>query len=155
MDVKPGVEYTREEVAQLRDQPELANLLLKGYVATLTIGGNFMFVPWNKAAGGGYSGEGTGSVGSRNGSDYGKEQQAVFLKETLPPIVRRTPQQRLESLLSKVGEDLKLLIYDQDGNPATGEQIRRVAADALQVAETEFKKSEDKRVTKTDGSWQA
>lgn len=158
MNIQPGVEYTREQVAQMREDPELAKVLLRGYVFTLTIGGNFMLIPWNQAAGGGHSGKGTGYMEDTTAggqSSYGRPVQAAFDKSELPPIVKRTPQQRLDSLMSKVGDDLALYIAGKEGKIPSGEDTAQVARAALQVADDEFEAKERKLITRTTGSQHA
>ncbi len=152
-EIRPGVEYTREEVAAFRDSPELANALLRGFVFTLTIGGNFMLIPWNQAAGGGYGGPGKqGFIDTQSGgSSYGRPETHTFDKHDLPPVTKRTPQERVESLLSKVGDDLRFYLSGQAGREVSGEETRRVAAGALQEADDAFEETESKRVTRTTG----
>ena len=151
--IRPGVEYTREEVAQFRDSPELANALLRGYVFTLTIGGNFMLIPWNQAAGGGYQGKGTGWIDTQEGgSSYGRPKEHTFDKHELPAIRKRSPQERVDSVLSKAGADLRAYLSGQAGREVTGEETRAVAADHLQEADDKFNAAEAKRVVRTTGS---
>jgi hypothetical protein len=138
--IQPNVEYTREQIADMRDTPELAKLVLRGYVLTITIGGNFMFVPWNQAAGGGYSGKGTGWIDTQaQGSSYGVPKETLFPEDELPPIRKRTPQERVHSLMDKVGEDLKEYLSGQAGKDISGTETQEVAAAALQEAEDKQK----------------
>lgn len=151
--IRPGVEYTREDVAKFRESPELANVLLRGYVFTLTIGGNFMLVPWNQAAGGGYTGKGDGYFDpNAGGTSYGRHETLTFDKQDLSPIVKRTPQERVDSLLSKVGEDLRFLLSGEAGSQVSGEETKRVAQRALQTADDTFEEAESRRVARTSGS---
>jgi len=153
MNIRPNVEYTREEVAAFRDSPELAGLLLTGYVFTLTIGGNFMLVPWNQAAGGGHTGGPTGFIDTQEGGSlYGRPVTHEFDKRDLPSAAKRTPQQRLESLLSKVGDDLRFYLSGQSGREVTGEETRKVAAGSLQEADDAFEQTEAKRIVRTTGN---
>lgn len=136
----------------MRDTPELANLLLRGYVFTITLDGSFMLIPYNQAAGGGYRGKGYGQFDPHSGgSSYGAPTSATFDKRELPPIIKRTPQQRVNSLMSKVGDDLKFYLSGQAGRELSGEETREVAAQALQDADTEYEKAESKRFTRTSG----
>jgi hypothetical protein len=143
--IRPGVEYTREEVAAFRNSSELADVLLRGYVFTLTVGGNFMLVPWNQASGGGYGGD--------SSTSFGVEKTQSFDTRELPPIVRRTPQERLNSLMDKVGEDLRFILSGQAGHEVTGEEARTVARQHLQEADDEFEQKQEKLITREDGSW--
>jgi hypothetical protein len=155
MKIRPGVEYTREEVAAFRDDPDLADVLLRGYVFTLTIGGNFMMIPWNQAAGGGYTGGGPGPVRDTTDggkSTYGAPAVGVFDKNDLPSIVRRTPQQRMESLMSKVGDDLRLYLSGQAGHEISGEATRSVTQQTLQLADDKFEEAESGRFARTTGN---
>lgn len=151
--IVPGVEYTKAEVAAFRDSPELAGLLFKGYVFTLTIGGNFKLIPYSQAAGGGYSGSGTGPVkmGAQQ-STYGLPTVGTFDKRELTPIVRRTPQQRVDSLMKKAGEDLRLYLSTKSGHEVSGEDAKKVAIDSMTQADKSFEAEEDKKVTRTTGS---
>lgn len=151
--IQPGVEYTKEEVARFRESPELANVLLRGYVFTLTIGGNFMLIPWHQAADGGHSGGKTGwTDGQGGGTSYGRPETHAFDKHELPPIVRRTPQQRVDSLLEKAGSDLRHLLTGEAGHEVSGEETRRVAQGALHGADSAFEQAESKRIVRTTGN---
>ena len=128
--IRPGVEYTRAQIAEMRESPEVTALILRGYVLTLTLGGNFKFIPANQAAGGGYYGDKT---------SYGTPTQGMFDTSLLPPIVKRTPQERMDSLMKKAGEDLRFYLSGQAGREISGEETREVAAGALQEAENKAK----------------
>lgn len=153
MKIRPNVAYTRDDVAAFRDDPELAGILLKGYVFTLTIGGDFMLVPWNEAAGGGYTGKPDGEFDPHSGgSTYGAPKEAIFDKTELPPIVKRTPQQRVDSLMKKVGEDLRFYLSGAAGRELTGDETQEVVAKSLQTADDAFDEAESKRFARTTGS---
>lgn len=155
MKIKPGVEYTREEIKQFRDDPDLANVLLKGYVFTITLGGNFMLIPWNQAAGGGYSGKGGGLIEDTTAggkSSYGAPVEAIFDKTQLPPIVKRTPQQRMASLMDKVGDDLRHYLSGQAGKIVDGETTQRAAEDMMQAVDDQFEEAESKKIVRTTGN---
>lgn len=150
-DIIPNRWYTLDEVAKFRDNPAMADIVMKGYVLQQDIQtGSVRFVHHTKAA------MDSGTTKSLQGKMdhiradenlWGVAKETMFDKTELPPIVRRTPQQRLDSLMSKVGEDLKYLLNDPDG-----EAVTQMARDALEQAEVDFKKSEDKRITRTEGS---
>lgn len=137
--IRPGVEYTREQIAEMRKSPEVTNLILRGYVLTLTLGGNFKFIPANQAAGGGYYEDKT---------SYGTPVQGAFDKSQLPKIVKRTPQQRVASLMEKVGEDLRFYLSGQAGRELSGEETREVASKSLQEAENRHEHKLYKQITR-------
>lgn len=143
MSIRKGVWYSHAEVAKFRDDPSLAGLVMEGYVLQQDpVAGRVRFVHWSKA----------GMDMGEQGNTYGQAVEGVFDKRELPAIVKRTPQQRLESLLSKVGDDLHFLLSGEEGHEVSGEQVRLAAQDALQTAETEFEKSEYKRFVRTTGN---
>jgi hypothetical protein len=128
-------------------------VLFQGYVFTLTLGGNFMLVPWHAAAGGGYTGKDSGFIDTTaGGSEFGRPTEGVFDKTELPAIVKRTPQQRVESLMSKVGDDLRLYASGQSDRIVSGEETRQIAQAALQEADDSFERSESKQIVRTTGS---
>jgi hypothetical protein len=149
----PGKEYTKAEIAAFRDSPELAGLLFQGYVLALTLGGNFQLIPYHQAAGGGHSGTGTGSVkmGSQQ-STYGLPKVGTFDKRELPPIVKRTPQQRVDSLMKRAGEDLKLYLAGKQVKEVAGEDTKQKVVESLTQAEKDFEIEESKKIVRTTGS---
>lgn len=80
----------------------------------------------------------------------------------LEPIRKRTPQQRVDSLISRFGEDLKagrVMTQDQlqditanawkRGQPVSGEAVRTVATALLETAERRQEAKQDKQVVRT------
>jgi hypothetical protein len=141
--VRPGVWYTKQDIAAFRDSPELADLTFKGYVLQQDpMSGRMRFVHWSKS----------GMDQGTRGNTYGTEKVGVFDKrEHLPPIQKRTPQQRMESLMSKVGDDLRFYLSGEAGREVSGEETRKVAAQHLQAADEKFEREESKKVVRTTG----
>jgi hypothetical protein len=151
MNVIPGKEYTRDEIAQLRDHPDTLGLVLQGYVLVVTEDLKFSFVHQSKAAGGGYKGTGTGEV-TKFGGGYGKPTNFEFDKQQLPDIVKRTPQQRMDSLMKNAGEDLRAYLAGKRKRDLDGEELKTVARENIETAEVNFTEAERKKIVRTTGS---
>lgn len=146
MKVQPHVWYTPEEVARFRDDPSLAGMVMKGFVLQHDPMKNRMrFVHHSRAAMG--MGEKGNTWGKPTTVDL-EEQK----REVLKPIQKRTPQQRMESLLGKVGTDLKDYLSREAGHEVTGEDVQKVAQDTLTQVDKEFEERESKLVTRTTGN---
>lgn len=159
MRLRPGVKYTRDEIAKMRDDPEMAKVAIRGYVFTVTLDGMFELVHWSKAAGGGFRGNtpaGGEMIDTREqGSRYGKPVTVDISderREVLKPIVKRTPQERMESLMKKVGEDLRSYLSGQAGHEVSGEETKAVAQAVLEDVDKKFEMAESKRVVRTTGN---
>lgn len=143
MKIEPGRWYSKEEIAKFRNDPDLGDMVMRGFVLQQDPHrGRMRFVHWSNAA----------MDQGKPGNTWGAEKETVFDKTTLPPITKRTPQQRVESLMSKVGDDLHFLLSGEAGHEVTGEQVRQVAEDVLQTAEDQFAEEERKKIVRTTGS---
>lgn len=130
MDIIPGKLYTKEQIREMRESPQLRGLAIQGYVLRLE-NGMFSFVHWTQASGGGISDK------RRSNPDdpaittlpAGRVYTAdIDWGEGLTPIKKRTPAQRLDSMMIKVIEDFKA------GRVMTEEQIKMFVSDATAEA---------------------
>lgn len=146
MNIRPGVWYTPEDVRAFRDDPALAGFVMRGYVLQQDpVSGNMRFVHESKAA----------MHAERPGNRWGMPTSVDIQeqkREILKPIQKRTPQQRMESLMAKVGPDLKDYLSGKAGREVTGEELRQVAQDTMTKVDKEFEERESKRITRTTGS---
>lgn len=86
--IRPGVLYTREELKKLMSQATADELRMRGYVLRFDVNsGKYSVVHHTKAAGSGVTGSG--------------------LFTPPPPIQKRTPSQRVDSLMLKLVDDMK------------------------------------------------
>lgn len=149
--------YTWAELEKLTQDPTLENLKLKGYVLRGDADGTFTFIKWDEASFGGQGAPLAGRVYTPVGF------------EDLDPIVKRTPQERVDSLLLKIMADCKQyqtvpgLTDDKIGeilgekfetgkDDMTIERQRRVAAWFLAKAEADAKERARHQVTSTPTS---
>lgn len=154
--------YTRDEIRLMRDDPELAKLQLRGYVLRLDSDGTMSFVHWTRASGGGGLEEGKQVLPLRTfttvwDTDKGEDPW------NLPPLTKRTPQQRIASLTSRwldgcrkagtipgVPEDQVRKILGDGWKTGTSEitvqDVRRLASFMLQDAEAKKKARDDKLI---------
>lgn len=102
MRLVPGRRYTYAELAQLRDSDELAQRAIAGYVWRQNLDGTMELVHWSKASGGGRSTDRTLEKPERGFAATWDEDPW-----DLPPIVKRTPQERKESLIKRWFDDCK------------------------------------------------
>lgn len=144
--IVPGRKYTFAQIREMQKDPELAALKLEGYVLRQDMDGTVQFVHHTQA-----------SAGFR-GSEHSLKQYKAppgtveAMKAENPPIVRRTPQERVDSMMLKLittakkngyvptGEDaeVKEIVAQawRDGRSnITAETVRQVAAIALAKAE--------------------
>ena len=143
-----GRKYTYAELAVLRDDPEMAAWAMKGYVWRQDLDGTMQLVHWSKASQGG------GSFGQRPDKPlmgFAASDDDLFDEANLPPIVRRTPQQRVASLTARIEGDMKagrVLSDDKmklyvptwrKGKEMAGEDVKEVASAFLQGAENRKK----------------
>ena len=151
MKVVPGKRYTRQQLAEAIDQSTADELKLKGYVLQYdALSSTYGVVPWYEAGGG----EQFGTLRAPRGG------QAQF--EAPDPIKRRTPMERVDSLMLRLVDDckrtgtipgledwrIKLLVGEswKAGKNLSGEDIRRVAANLLARAEKEKQLADFKKV---------
>jgi hypothetical protein len=161
MKVVPGKRYTRQQLAEAIDQSTADELKLQGYVLQYdALSQTYGVVPWYEAGGaesfGPYSSKvtQTGLRAPRGGSaSFGPPPD---------PIKKRTPMERVDSLMLKLVDDckrtgtiplvddarIKLLVGEswRAGKQLTGEDIRRVASNLLARAEKEKQLADFKKV---------
>lgn len=152
MGLKINHPYTWAELEKLTQDPTLEEFKLKGYVLRGDADGTFTFVHWSEASFGGQGGPLAGRVYNPHGF------------EDIAPIVKRTPQERVDSLLLKIMDDCKRYqtvpgftdskISEILGEPwetgkdeMTAERTRKVAAYFLTKAEAEAKERARHQVT--------
>ena len=154
--IVPGRRYTRDEIALMRNDPQLAKLQLEGYVLRRNLDETMQFVHWTKSA----TGEKNGDWNPALQQTYAVDTSGLFVNDR---IVKRTAQQRVDSLVKKwwdsckghgtvpgltdaqisamIGEDWK-----SGQRELTIEDVRKLAAFMLQDSEnkktaTDFKKT--------------
>lgn len=156
MKLRPGVRYTRQQLVKLVDQAEAHELQMQGYVLQHDVlSKTYTIVPWYEAGG---------------GEQFGKlRDPRVFQGEPdfgpIDPIKKRTPMQRVDSLMLRLIEDCKaagtvpglddarisLILgeaWKSGRNEVTAEVIRKVAADFLAKAEKEHEEKLSTQVTR-------
>lgn len=145
--IVPNRKYTFAELEKLRAQyPDLARVYARhGYVWRMDLDGTMEMVHYTKATGGGGS---FGQPAERPMREFAATGDPFNLDE-LPPIRKRTPQERIDSLMSKVSEDFKagrVLTLDEvnthregraKATELTGEVVKEVAQSFLERAEAE------------------
>ncbi len=148
MKIVPGKRYTRAEIAAMRDDPELAKLVLWGYVLRAELDGTMSFVHYSQTAfkkGGAPDDGKVGGVRSRgqDGVRTDRTWRNPAPQWDLPPIQKRTPQERMASLMEKVGEDIKHLRRTD-----SGEEARDMAQDAIELAHKQDEAAQAKQVVR-------
>ena len=155
--IVPGRKYSYAELQQLRNDPEIAQRALQGYVLRQDLDGTVRWVHHSKATGGGGNFGAPVEVTTRN-------YEAVWDKNEgpgpwdLPPIVKRTPQQRVDSLMLRfIGDcqkagtvpgvsDARISeilgeAWKTGRNEITADIVRRVAQHFLGEAEAKHKET--------------
>lgn len=152
-----GKKYTKEQLDAFRLDPQLESMKMQGYVLRLDDDGMFSFVPWQAAS------------RSGQGRTYQSTAAMTALKDGLTPIVKRTPQERVDSLMLRFIDDCKragtvpglddAMVSTIVGaawmggrTEVTGEMVRRIAQHFLEKSEKDFEAAESKRVTRTTGA---
>ena len=104
--ILPNRRYSFEEMETLRADPEVARKALEGYVLRQNLDGTLSFVHWSKATGGGGAFGGK-SEPTRGFASTWDTNEGPGPWGDLPAIRKRTPQQRVDSLMLKFIEDCK------------------------------------------------
>lgn len=149
--------YTADEVARMYHSGELQEVAMKGYVSRANADGTCEFVHWTKAN------RMTGDADHRPGVYVAKDDIVGEMERTLPPVLKRTPQQRVVSLLLKMlqAPDGKLGLSDEQvkaivgeswrsGKPLATEEVRRIAAHFLGEAERNAQAQEREQSTRAN-----
>ena len=151
------MKYTQAQIELMR--AAYPDYQMPGYVMRHDADGTVSFVPSKQATFG-------GARDPSRPQDW--QSPRGFSGEVswdVPPIVKRTPQQRLESLANSFMEDVRKagripgiddaktreLVGESwhSGRPFTAEDVRAAAATLLQQAETKFESAERKKVVRT------
>ncbi len=146
--IVPGRKYTKAQLQALMDQATADELKLQGYALRFDVlDGTYTVVHWTNAG---------GTIGTETGRKNRKPRMAVDLDDpfdvaSIPPIVRRTPQERVDSLMARLLQGAKAegrtflpdsVIKEVVGEAwkggrveITAEVVREVAAHFLQRAD--------------------
>lgn len=145
-----GVDYTRGQLESMVDQETADDLKARGLVFLFDVNSEtYRLIPHSEASSA-FSGKAKGGTGSF---------------EALPPIVKRTPQERVDSLMLRWIEDCKqagtvpglddLYIQQIVGEAwkagrteVTADVVRQVAASFLAKAEAEHEAKLSKQITR-------
>jgi len=156
--IVPGRKYTFQELELIRQQhPDAAReWSAKGYAWRFELDGTAMLVHWTQATGGGGA---FGQAPERPLREFAGPAPELR-SEDLPRIVKRTPQQRLASLMAKVDEDIKAgrvlrldkareITGDKNADVSEAETRRRITQAFIEKAEAVNEEAEAKKVTRT------
>ena len=144
--IVPNRKYTYAELEQIRQRhPDLAAKYAKaGYVWRMDLDGTMMMVHQSQATEGGGR---FGGPANKPMREFATTNPDPFNTDELPPIRKRTPQERLASLMAKISEDFKagrVFTLDETnmnrpGRPKAdrldGEVVKEVAQTFLEDAE--------------------
>lgn len=154
--LRPGVKYTFAELEGFREDPSFSDWAAKGYVWRQELDGTLKLVHWSKA-------HMDNEV--RNPKFYVDKRD---VREIFPtdPIQKRTPQQRLQSLVDKWWEDCRRHgtvpgLTSEEMTDLTGrsftvgedrvtyEDVKAIAAKMLNQAFAKQEAQEAKKVVRT------
>jgi hypothetical protein len=160
--IKPNKKYTFAELEKIRNAHPNLSLEYTGYVWRAELDGTMMLVHHSQASGGGGRFDRPNTLSELEAARVSAPVTHPDLQsESLPRIVKRTPQQRIDSLMAKVSQDFvegRVLTLDEvnthrDGRAKatelTGEVVKEVVSAFLQTAENENEAREAKKVTRT------
>lgn len=159
--VVPNKKYTLDQITDIiKNNPGVEDLKMLGYVLRTHDDGMISFVLWKDAS------NAQADKGPVSGRTYTQAGAAAAMKAELPAIVKRTPQQRIDSLMKRwvdqcrasgtipgmtetevnmvLGEGWRLGVSEM-----TAEDVRRLAAKMLQDSETKFEAAESKKTVRT------
>jgi hypothetical protein len=154
--IVPNRKYTYAELEKLRaEHPDLARVYARyGYVWRMDLDGTMEMVHWTKASNG-------GAGAPLPDREFVTTNPDPFNKADLPPIVKRTPQERMESLMAKVAPDIKagkVLTLDElnrnragrpEARELTGEVVREAVQGFMEQAEAVNEETESKKIVRT------
>lgn len=147
-----GRRYTRDEMLEMIRNGEIRQAAFKGYVARADADGMLSFVHWTKA--------------NKPGKVHAISDEVVEeLRAGLPPITKRTPQERVESFMSRIMADMKESgtvpgfsdenirgivgeAWKTGHTEVTSEMVRRVAQHFMEDAEAKAAERDRKRITR-------
>lgn len=156
MKLRPGVRYTRHQLVELIDQAEAHELQMAGYVLQHDVlSKTYTIVPWTQAGG---------------AEEFGKLRKPRVYQDApdfgpIDPIRKRTPAERVDSLMLRFIEDCKAAgtvpglddarissilgeAWKSGRNEITAEDVRAVAASFLAKAEKQHEEKLSKQVTR-------
>lgn len=127
--------YTADEIGEMILNDSIRAVVLKGYVAQANADGTCRFVPYFKSGLARQPDLAVGAVRAlRKPRKFeAQEDVAAKLAEDLPTIRKRTPQERLDSLASRIAPDAAALGI----KPGEGEAVKARAAEELFGTEKE------------------
>jgi hypothetical protein len=154
VNIIPGKKYTFAELELIRQQDPVAarKWAMAGYGWRFEMDGTMMLVPSKDLTHGGVAKD-------RAPREFASSLDDPFNKAELPKIQKRTPQERLDSLLKKVDGDIKAgraitktqaqdLTGDKQADTSQAETRRAIAARFLQESEVQHEAKLDKQVTR-------
>ena len=154
---RPGRKYTPAQVEAMRQA--YPDFIMPGYAMRVDEDGMFSFIPWNEASFGGARDP------DRPQDFLSPRAYSADVKWDVPPIQKRTAQQRLDSLANSFMEDCQKAgripgVDDETtrelvgeswraGQPFSAEDVVAAARTLLQQAENKFEAAERKKVVRT------
>jgi hypothetical protein len=163
--MQPGYRYTKDQVRRMMTEELASKLQFQGYVLRLDDQGYYSLVHHTKAFGGQFRSENIGDVDKGELIQAGPMGGEAYFEKPAA-LVKRTPQQRLDSLIAKLWPDVKDVghipgIEDEDILPLvatlthnsfkerlTGEKVRQIAAAMLARAEVDHEEKLSHQVTR-------
>lgn len=138
--------FTSEEIIELHEAGRLRGIVLEGY-CTRVEDGKIYFVPWYESS---FMRAEQGKLMTHVSDDFVPAMQAEVEEEH--PIIKRTPQQRVASMVMRLiaeyknsgntlpgihGEDIKAMVGAswKEGAPLTEDDVRAIASYFLGKAE--------------------
>ena len=116
--IVPGRKYTYAQLEQIRAQhPDAARAwAAKGYAWRMDLDGTMMLVHWRDTTN-------SRTHGEMPERAFNPANPDPFRLDELPPIVKRTPQERIASLMAKISEDVRA------GRVLTLDKTREITGD--------------------------
>jgi hypothetical protein len=164
--MQPGYRYTKDQVRRMMTEELAQNLQHRGYVLRVDDQGYYSLVHHTAAFGGSFKSNDIGDADKARLIEAGPMGgHAQF--DAPAPIVKRTPQERLDSLVKKLwptasatghlpglkDEDILPIVLNVQGKELTqeritGETVRAVAASFLDSAEKKHEEKLSKQITR-------
>ena len=153
---RPGRKYTAKQIETMRQAHPA--FVMPGHVMRIDADGYTEFVPDHLAVDP-WSGKGRALQ-----TAYRSKETIKELFPTEKPRVKRTPQQRVDSMQKHMQDDAQRGGFPglseekvqelvrrawKRGQPVSADDVRKVAAGMIQEAENKFEASERKKVTRT------
>lgn len=148
--------YQASEIIELHRQGRLRPIALKGYVSRADADGTCRFVHWTEKFANQMTPDASGGPHLR--TFVSNVDVAEELRKDIPPIQRRTPQERTASLAEKVAKNKGVLPEHivqevvrrrwKMGDPVSGEDVQAVAASFLRNADKAQEEHDRKHVVR-------